>query len=94
MLLDQMLAAGLVVIPAAAGRIRVTGPEPTVQQWADRLAANKAELNIQLECGNLPDLLERFEERAAILEFDGQMSRERAEQLAWQLVLGDRVRPP
>lgn len=35
--------------------------------------------------------LEAFEERAAILEFDGEMSREDAETRALEIVLGQRT---
>lgn len=88
MMVDQMLAAGLAVVQEGAGRIRVTGPEPVIQRWAGKVAASKSELLAQLVRGEPSDLLERFEERAAIIEFDGQMTRERAEGLAWHEVFG------
>lgn len=37
----------------------------------------------------LLDLVEAFEERAAILEYDGRVSRAEAERLAWGCVLGE-----
>ena len=53
-------------------------------------AAVSAELRERI-VANKPDLLallERFEERAAIIEFDGGFSREEAERRAWESVLG------
>jgi hypothetical protein len=38
------------------------------------------------------ELREAVEERAAIMEFDGQMPRDRAERAAFALVLGGRAR--
>lgn len=38
------------------------------------------------------DLLDSYEERAAILEYDGGFSRHEAEALAWKEVFGDRER--
>jgi hypothetical protein len=35
------------------------------------------------------DLLEAFEERAAIMEYSGGLSREESERLAWVCVLGE-----
>jgi len=38
------------------------------------------------------DLLDAYEERAAIMEYDGGLSRHEAEALAWKEVFGDRAR--
>ncbi|HEV7323472.1 MAG TPA: hypothetical protein VGN91_00230 [Bosea sp. (in: a-proteobacteria)] len=38
------------------------------------------------------DLIDAFEERAAIMEYDGGMSRQDAESLAWAEVFGSRAR--
>lgn len=38
------------------------------------------------------DLIDAFEERAAIMEYDGGMSREEAEAMAWADVFGSRAR--
>lgn len=38
------------------------------------------------------DLIDAYEERAAIMEFDGNMSREEAERLAWADIFGDRAK--
>jgi len=38
------------------------------------------------------DLIDAFEERAAIMEYDGGMSREEAEAMAWADVFGNRAR--
>ena len=38
------------------------------------------------------DLIDAYEERAAIMEYDGGMSRKDAEALAWAEVFGDRAR--
>ena len=41
--------------------------------------------------GSLPEALrEAFEERAAILEFDGKLERGHAEGLAWAAIVGQR----
>lgn len=42
---------------------------------------------------NEAELLELYEERAAIMEFDGGMTRQEAEPAAWKEVFGDRPRP-
>ena len=39
------------------------------------------------------DLHNLYEERAAIMEFDGGLTREDAEAEAWRIVYGDRPRP-
>jgi len=38
------------------------------------------------------DLLDAYEERAAIMEYDGGLPRHEAEALAWKEVFGDRAR--
>lgn len=39
------------------------------------------------------DLIEAFEERAAIMEYDGGLSRKAAEAAAWTDIYGDRISP-
>ena len=47
--------------------------------------------SIDPDPGYLPEhLRERFEERAAILEFDGELDRGHAETLAWAAIIGHR----
>ena len=66
--------AGQDVIPAATDRLVSQGREV----WSIPLPAGL----------DWNDILETFEERAAILEFDGDMTREEAEELARREVLG------
>jgi hypothetical protein len=37
-----------------------------------------------------PQQIDHYEERAAILEYDGGLSREEAEEMAWKIVFGNR----
>src|SRR5262245_40203808 len=78
-LLAEARAAGLQMRVAGAHLI-VRGPK--------RLAALAQHLLSHR--GQVLTILEAFEERAAIAEYGGALSRTTAEGLAWQWVLGDR----
>jgi hypothetical protein len=74
-LLINAHAAGLQV-RAEGERLIVRGPK-RLTALAQQLLSQKAEV---LEA------LEAFEERAAIMEYDGGLARAEAERLAWELV--------
>ena len=57
--------------------------------WAKK-PKSQAETDIRL-CDLTSDLRDRYEERAAIMEFDGGLSREDAEHLAMQEVVGKKA---
>ena len=68
-------AHGIRLSLAAADGLTIDAPpDALTPELLGRLKAHKAEL--------LTDLNERFEERAAIIEFDAGLSRKEAEQLA------------
>jgi hypothetical protein len=79
-LLSTLHAAG-VALTLDAGALRYRAPKGVMtpdllQQLAEYKAA-------------LLDLLEAFEERAAIMEYEGGLSQEEAERLAWACVLDE-----
>ena len=68
------------------------------QAHARRILAHKSAVVALLRAhpeyaapGGLAALAERYEERAAIREFDGGLSRKEAERLAWDDVIGKAV---
>lgn len=76
---QQLHALGVVLTPYPDGTLRYKAPKGTMTPaLLDQVRQHKAELH---------GLLEAFEERAAIAEFCGGLTREEAEQLAWQCVL-------
>ena len=60
--------------------ITVEAPAPLPQDILALVRRHKADLL---------DLLEAFEERAAIMEYDGHLARAEAEPLAWACMLGE-----
>jgi hypothetical protein len=68
-----------VSLRSADGRLRFRPAAAVSPELRARLASQKAALL---------DVLELFEERAAIMEHDGGLPREEAERRAWESVLG------
>jgi hypothetical protein len=85
-LLRTLHARGIRIMPYPGGQVRCRAPEGA---WTPALLAM---LNAQQ--ATMADMLEAFEERAAIGEFCGGMVRPEAEQLAWQCVLGESPKHP
>ena len=75
-LLTEAYAAGLQVC-AEGERLTVRGPK-RLAALAQRLLSHKVAIL---------EVLELFEERAAIMEYDGGLPRTEAERLAWACVL-------
>jgi hypothetical protein len=75
-LLQNLRDLGILLTPYPDGSIRYKAPNGVMT------AALSAAMRTHKQ--ELLDLLETFEERAAILEYDGGLSREEAEALAWQ----------
>jgi len=73
LLLD--LARRGIRLEAHGERLRYFPRSAVTPDLLDRLKAHKGELLASIE---------RFEERAAIMEFDGGLSRPEAERLAWK----------
>jgi len=80
-LLAEAQAAGLTV-QARDGRLIVRGPSMTEPELVRALLDSKAELMPVLLSLTPADLV-TFDERAAIAEYDGGLSRADAERLAW-----------
>jgi len=80
-LLINARAAGF-QLHAEGKRLLVRGPK-RLAALAQELLRHKAQIL---------DLLEAWEERASIIQCDGGVSREEAERLAWQCVLGEHAR--
>lgn len=72
---------GLILTATADGRIKVIGEKERICQWLPLLKAHKDDL---LTIISDPDFIECWEERAAIMEFSGKMSRQDAERAAYQ----------
>lgn len=78
-LIQRASRAGLSV-RLADGKVKLSGPPELVNQWATELRQHREEL-----AAYLADAEEWQAERAAILEFDGGMSREEALRQAAQM---------
>ena len=78
-LLRTLHARGIRMAPYPEGKVRCRAPAGA---WTQALLAT---LNAQQ--ATVADLLEAFEERAAIGEYCGSLTRPAAEQFAWQWVL-------
>lgn len=89
-LLDELEAAGVRLYPSEPGGLRVDAPRGVITpEIRDSLRRHKAEIIALLQppresaCGvDRIELLYLFEERAAIMEIDGGLSREDAVRLA------------
>ena len=74
-LLAECDTYGIRLIPVGDGSLTIDAPQDALTpDLLARLKAHKAELL---------DFVERIEERAAIMEFDGGLNRQQAERLAW-----------
>jgi TubC N-terminal docking domain len=75
-LLAECKALGIRLTVAGDGGLSIDAPQDALTpDLLDRLKAHKAELLASIE---------RFDERAAIMEFDASLSRPEAERLAWK----------
>jgi hypothetical protein len=83
-LLAEAAVAGL-TIQAEGERLVVRGPRDAEQDLVQALLRRKAAL-LPLRTFAGPEEREYFEERAAIAEYDGGLSRPQAELQAWQEV--------
>ena len=77
-LLAELRALGVVLSIDGDGRLAYDAPAGVLGD--DLMARMRAERD------GLLALVERFEERAAIAEFDGRLTREDAEALAWESI--------
>ena len=78
-LLQQLYERGVILTPSPDGTLRYKAPKGTVTPaLLEMMRQHKAELL---------DLVEAFEERAAIAQYCGGLSRPAAEALAWKCVL-------
>jgi hypothetical protein len=72
---------------SATGTIKATGDGAVVNRWLPMIRAHKESIIAVLKVGTgetaEPFDKEAFEERAAICEFDGGLSRDDAEAIAW-----------
>src|SRR5712691_8046242 len=78
-LLQQLYERGVILTPSPDGTLRYKAPKGTVTPaLLEMMRQHKSELH---------GLVEAFEERAAIAQYCGGLSRPAAEALAWQCVL-------
>jgi hypothetical protein len=74
-LLQQLHEHGVSLMPSPDGTVRCRAPKGVLTPaLVDAMRQHKAELH---------GLVEAFEERAAILEYDGRIPHDEAERLAW-----------
>jgi hypothetical protein len=78
-ILSRAAADGLIITPEGSDSLRVRGPAAARERWRDVLLQHKHAIRRHLWT---EDLLEYFNERAAILEFDAGLSRAEAEEQA------------
>ena len=71
---------------AQGGHLVVRGPRSADQEFVQMLLARKADLMPVVPALG-PDEWERFEERAAIAEYDGGLTQVEAEWLAWNEIV-------
>ncbi|MFM1855697.1 MAG: TubC N-terminal docking domain [Pseudomonadota bacterium] len=88
-LLHQFHRAGITVV-AEAGNLFVRPASALTEAHRQALRASKQELLLLLAAVGDSSRLEEFEERAAIMEFDGGMSRAEAERTALESILRGR----
>ena len=88
---------GLKITLNSAGKIHIEGNRAQREKWVDVIRTHRCEIVGALRAANDPPVTcqnaggtsqepfdrESFEERAAICEFDGGLSREEAEATAW-----------
>jgi len=80
-LLQQLAALGVVLTPYPDGTLRYKAPKGTMTpELLDEIHQQRTELHA---------LVEEWGERVAIAEYCGSLSRNEAEQLAWQWMLGE-----
>lgn len=79
-IIEQARADGVTLALSPAGCIKAAGNGEAVNRWLPVLREHKAELLDELRAGMVDR--EAFEERAAIMEFDGGLTRAEAERLA------------
>lgn len=87
-LLIAMREAGMTVT-VIDGRLHVTGPTDALDRFRPSIRMKRDDLILAAKVGASKTAVEpfdreAFEERAAICEFDGGLSREDAEAIAWQ----------
>ena len=81
--LSQIKDAGFDVVIMNDGGLAVAPASKLTPVWREFVKSNKPEIFNQLSGAQLlQDIRERVEERAAIMEFDGGLSRKDAEQAA------------
>jgi hypothetical protein len=83
-ILDQARALGVRIAPEGEDGLYVRGPRSPIHQLAPILREHEPELLAALK--EAENNLATFEERAAIIEFDGGPRRAEAEHLAWEQV--------
>ena len=87
-LLKRVQAAGLFIRLLPSGNIKAEGSERAVRLWLPTLKDHRAELIAHLQAANDEPIANRepFDERAAIMEFDGQLDRQSAERCAHAII--------
>lgn len=85
----RALRAEGAVVTLDGDNLRLRAPAPLPLAVVSAARAEKAGLvHLLTSYPDLPDRLDDFEERAAILEFDAHLPRAEAERLAWVDVFG------
>jgi hypothetical protein len=77
-LFQQLHEHGVILTPYPDGTVRCRAPKGVLTPaLVDAMRRHKAELHA---------LAEAFEERAALMEYDGRIPRDEAERLAWACI--------
>jgi hypothetical protein len=82
-ILKALAADGVALRLADSGSVKVAGAPSAIDRWLPTIREHKPEI-LALLRDAAPFDPESWEERAGIAEFDGGLSREDAEALAWQ----------
>ncbi len=81
-IIKDATADGVNLALSPTGTIKATGEQAAVNRWLPIIRDNKPAIVATLRAANEPVDPEAIEERAAIMEYDGGLSREEAEALA------------
>ena len=83
-IIQQATADGVSLALSPAGTIKATGARGAIARWLPLIREHKPAILATLK--DVTNGLEAFEERAAIIEFDGGLPRAEAELLGWEQV--------
>lgn len=87
-IIERATEEGVLLALSPSGNISAIGDQSAIDRWLPTIRQSKAVIIAELQCAadepDADDALEFYQERAAIAEFDGGLSRPEAEAQAWR----------